>query len=223
MAPLVRLARFHREERAVSMIEFAFCLPILSMVTLWMFELTNYALVRQQVSQLALQVADNASRIGTLNGTDLTIGESDINDLFTGANLQSGKLNMASNGRIILSSLEVDPTAPKGQYIHWQRCYGAMKVPGASPGTTKPYPSSYGVQGDGKGVNTFTGMGPANARITASATAPVMFVEIGYRYQPIVSTKWAPGTTIKEIAALIVRDNRDTVNPPDADATPSTC
>lgn len=216
---MMRLPTLLRElwiaRRAVALIEFAFSLPILVLITCWLFELTNYALVRQQLSQLALQVADNASRIGVQQTVQSVIDEQEINDLFIGANLQSARLDVHAHGRIILSSLEVDPDSPNGQYIHWQRCYGQLN-----------YQSSYGVQGDGKGTTTLPGMGPADARITASTTAPVMFVEIGYQYQPLISQIWVPQGTMTEIAALIVRDNRDTsgtgINPV-AGTTPSSC
>lgn len=201
-----RIANGLRDCRGVSMIEFALCLPLLLILTLWAFELINFVIVRQQVSQMALQIADNASRIGSQNTIQTQIDEKQINDLLMGANLQSGKLDLAHHGRVILSSLEVDPDAPNGQYIHWQRCYGLL-----------PYPSSYGKQGDGKGKSDLTGMGPANGRVTAMKDVPAMFVEIAYQYQPIVSSFFAPGQRMQEIAAMLVRDNRDTsgsgVNP----------
>lgn len=212
-ARLVR--RLLRDTRAVAVIELAICTPVLIALTLGLFELVNYAIVRQQISQLALQVADNAARIGAQTSLQTEIDEKEINDLFSGANLQAGSLDFANNGRIILSSLEVDPDPPHGQYIHWQRCYGSLAVA-----------SSYGRQGDGKGTNSLTGMGPANARITANSTAPAMFVEIVYRYRPLVTGVVTPGGPIREIATMMVRDNRDTsgagVNPV-AGVTPSTC
>jgi hypothetical protein len=206
---------FFRDIRGVSIVEFAFCFPIVVIFVLWMTELTNYAITRQKVSQLSLQVADNASRIGSQNQVQTVIDEKEINDLFIGADMQSGSLDVKDNGRIILSSLEIDSSFPHGQYIHWQRCFGNL-----------PYNSSYGAQGDGKGTISFTGMGPPSARITATQTAPVMFVEVGYKYQPIISAKWAPSTSINEVATLIVRDNRDTSDPgvnPVNGVTPSTC
>lgn len=193
------LQRLLRDTRGIAITEMAYCLPVLLILTLWLFEITHYALVKQQISQLAIQVADNASRIGTQNTVQSQIDEGQINDLFSGAGLQSGQLDIARNGRIILSSLELDPDAPRGQYIHWQRCYGTLS-----------YPSSYGVQGDGKGNNSVLGLGPSAARITASATAPAMFVEIAYTYTPLITGTWVPSGPIKEIASLIVRDNRDT-------------
>lgn len=218
MKPSVRPSRSSRlcsNEAGVALIEFAFCLPILVIIVLWAVELANYSIVREQVSQLALQVSDNASRIGTQTSVQSEIDEGQVNDLFTGANLQAGRLDIAHNGRIILSSLEVDPDAPNGQYIHWQRCFGGLA-----------YPSHYGLQGNGKGNTTLNEIGPANARVRATPTTPVMFVEIGYTYKPLIASFWAPSGNMTEIAAMMVRDNRDTSGPginPAPDVTPSTC
>jgi hypothetical protein len=209
------LRRLAGDVSAVSLIEFAMCLPVLLVLSLYVVELANYMLVREQVSQLALQVSDNASRIGTQNTVQTVIDEQQVNDLFSGANLQGGGINMLKNGRMILSSLEVDPTAPNGQYIHWQRCYGNLA-----------YASHYGVQGTGKGTTTLLGVGPPGALVQATATVPVMFVEIGYQYKPIVSAVWVPQQIISEVSALMVRDNRDIsgtgINPV-AGVTASTC
>ncbi len=201
-APVRLFRTLRRETRGLALLEFALCLPFLIIATLWAFEFANYVLVRQQISQLALQVSDNAARIGTLTSVQTQIDEKQINDLFTGANLQGGSLDLAHNGRIILTSLEVDDGQPHGQYLHWQRCYGALV-----------YPSSYGRQGDGKGNSSVKGMGPSDAKIVAVADAPAMFVEIAYQYQPIISARIAPSALMHEVAAMMVRDNRDTSDP----------
>lgn len=201
--------------RGLAVTEMAFCFPVLLLLTLWLFELANFVIVKQQISQLAIQVADNASRIGTQNSVQSEIDERQINDLFIGAGLQAASLDVQRRGRIILSSLEVDPSSPYGQYIHWQRCYGSYA-----------YPSSYGIQGNGKGSTSLSGMGPDSARITATTTAPAMFVEIGYSYRPLITNYWIPSGPIREIASMIVRDNRDTSGPgikSVAGTTPSTC
>lgn len=204
-----------RERSGLAAIEFALCLPLLLMLGLGTVELINFVLVRQQVSQLALQVADNASRIGTQNTIQTEIDEKQINDLFKGADLQAANLDIAHNGRIILSSLEVSDTPPKGQFIHWQRCYGALQ-----------YASSYGSEGDGKGNSSFKGMGPTGSKVLALPGIPAMFVEIGYTYQPIISDYVAPSEPIQEIATVLVRDNRDTGGPglnPVSGITASNC
>jgi len=146
-----------------------------------------------------LQVADNASRIGTGTvTTTTTISEAQINDMLTGAGYQSGKLNVYSNGRIIVSSLETDP-ANTGKYrIRWQRCRGSKVVT-----------SSYGVQG----ANNLTGITLNGQLITAPTSTAVMIVEISYNYQPIISSAFIPRSTLTETAAMVVRDNRDMTGP----------
>ena len=209
------LKRLWRDREAVAMIELVYCLPILLALTMWVLELANYMLVREQLSQLALQVADNASRIGTQNSVQTVVDEGQVNDLLTGASIQGSKIDILHNGRIVLSSLEVDPTTPNGQYIHWQRCYGNL-----------PFASRYGPQGTGKGNTTLAGMGVSGSLVQATTTTPVMFVEINYSYQPLVSGSWVPSGAITEVAALEVRDNRDTsgvgINPL-AGVTAATC
>lgn len=199
----------------MSAVEFAICLPLLLLISLTMMELVNFVLVRQQISQLALQVADNASRIGTQNTIQSQIDERQVNDLFKGAELQAAQLNIPAKGRIILSSLEVDDEPPKGQYIHWQRCFGALA-----------YNSSYGAEGKGKGNNSFKKMGPINGDIAALPGVPAMYVEIGYQYEPLISPYFVTGEPIQETAAMLVRDSRDTSGPginPVAGVTKSKC
>jgi len=210
-----RLLSLGRDRRGLSTLEFALCLPLLLTMTVTAMEMINFVLVRQQVSQLALQIVDNATRIGTQNTIQTQINEKQINDLFTGAQLQGGTLNLAQNGRVILSSFEVDPDKPNRQYIHWQRCYGALN-----------HPSSYGVTGDGTQNSSFQGMGPTGGKITALPGVPAMFVEIAYRYQPLIWSYFATNEKITENAAMLVRDSRDTSGPginPVAGVTPSKC
>jgi hypothetical protein len=211
----VFLGKLRSDRTGISAVEFAICLPLLLFVSLTLIELVNFVMVRQQISQLALLVADNASRIGTQNTIQSEIDEKQVNDLFRGANLQANALDVATNGRIILSSLEVDDKPPKGQYIHWQRCFGALR-----------YASTYGKQNDGKGNNSFKKMGPANGSITAVPGIPAMFVEIAYQYKPLISPYFTSTEPMQETASMLVRDSRDTSGPginPVAGVTPSTC
>ncbi|MFS0735912.1 TadE family protein [Sphingomonas sp. 1P06PA] len=205
--------RLRGDTRGLAMIEFAMILPVLLILIMYMLELANYALVRQQVSQLALLVVDNGSRIGAQSvARNKPITEGDINDVLTGAALQAGGLDIGRRGRIILTSLEVN-AAKTGQWLHWQRCTGALA-----------HPSSYGSQGDGATGSSVTGMGPPNGRVAAITGVPAMFVEIGYRYRPLISAAWAPSSDIVETAAMLVRDDRDTSQVyPSIGETASTC
>jgi len=211
--PIAVLERLRADCSGLALMEFAFSLPIFMGAGLYGAELANYATVKMNVSQTALALADNASRIGE-NGVlqDIRIYESDINDLFIGADYSNRKLNLATNGRIILSSLTQNSSG--GQWIQWQRCTGALS-----------HASSYGNAGDGAVGTSFAGMGPASSRITAAADTAVMFVEVAYRYQPLFTDAWLPGPEIiTAVGAFNVRDDRDlTQIYTESGVTASTC
>lgn len=199
-----KLNRLRKDTRAVAATEFALVSPLLLTAGLWGLESAYLAITHMKVSQVAMQVADNASRIGdTSMLQDRRIYESDINDLLYGSNLQAGPdLDIYEHGRIIISSLQVEPGSdPDQQYIEWQRCKGK-----------KSHTSSYGIEGEGKGDPSFVGMGPSGKEIFAvSENEAVMFVEVAYDYQPLVSSVFvdSKAMTISVYAAFNVRDDRD--------------
>lgn len=112
------LRRIGMSERGVAAVEFALIAPILLTALLYGAEMAWYMMVQLRVSQVTLQVADNASRIGdTSTLTARKIYEGDINDVMLGAQLDGGNtLNLLSNARVIVSSLQVNSTGK--QYIH---------------------------------------------------------------------------------------------------------
>jgi Flp pilus assembly pilin Flp len=189
--------RLRRAQEGVAMVEFAYSLVVIVPLFMGGVELGNYVTTKMRVSQLALHVADNGSRIGIdslLAKPRITEGQ--INDLLIGANLQSGDLDLAAKGRVIISSVEPmdNPVTANRYRIRWQRCYGA-----------KVWPSSYG------GVSTnLTAVGPAGEQVTAPTGGGVIFVEIAYTYEPLfVSSDLISNPNIRETAAMVVRDDRD--------------
>jgi hypothetical protein len=202
------------DNRGVAMVEMAYTLPILLLVGFGGLEIANLTLANTRISQLALSAADGAARIAS--GSNLStpeVREIDINEVFTGAQLQSGDLNLQANGRIILSSLQVNPQG--GQWIAWQRCYG----------NRPSSPSSFGTAGTGATGTGFAGMGPAGRQVTAAAGSAVMFVEIVYTYQPILYGSWLGPQVIRSTAAFTVREPRSLTLPanPSPAATISSC
>lgn len=180
------------------MVEFAYILPILVMMSMTGAELVNYITVKMRLSQVALHIADNASRLGT--GSVLTarqLSETEINDVLTGAGLQAGGLDLYRRGRVILSDLEpmAIPNTNNRYRIVWQRCRGAKEA----------HLSSYGVAGQ----TELPGIGPAGRMVGALDFNATMFVEVFYEYQPLILTEYAPSTTITEIASMTVRERRD--------------
>lgn len=207
-------ASLRSNTRGLAMIEAAFTIPTLLFTSFAGLEMANMMIVHTKVSAIALSASDNASRIAS--GSNLAqpqVREVDVNDVFTGAQIQSGLLDLNQHGRIILSSLETN--ASGGQWIHWQRCYGNMAVR-----------SAYGVEGTGITGNTLDGMGDDDQEVQATPGNAVMFVEVSYTYQPFLLGSLLSGANVIDYeAAFAVRDARDTTaifNPSPA-ATVRTC
>lgn len=194
-----QLARFYQARSATVMIEFAITLPFLLLLGLGGLEMVNLTMTHTRVSQLALSAADNASRIAYGSGLSLPrVREVDINEVFTGLEVQAQGMDFNQRGRIILSSLEQNSS--RGQWIHWQRCYGTL-----------PVSSSYGVEGLGATGTSFTGMGEAGRQVQALEKTAVMFVEIVYDYEPLFYASLVPNRRIRTTAAYNVREARDLV------------
>ena len=187
----------------VAMVEFAFVAPLILTLGLGGMELANLAATHMRISQTAMQVADNASRIGDRNALAAErIFETDIYDLLIGAKILAGsRAELFEKGRVIISSLEQNDDG--GQWIHWQRCMGKLNKT-----------SAYGPSGAGEGGDSFDGMGIAGEELTAPENGAVMYVEIFYTYKPIVSSQFASQFVNDELeirseAAFTVRGSRD--------------
>jgi hypothetical protein len=192
---LSHLRHLVRDTRALAAVEFALSMPLLITLCMGGVEVTNYALTVSRVNQIAISIADNASRAKlSVVGAAPQFREYDVGETFTAANLAYPGMKLYTDGRVILSSLETNSSG--GQWIHWQRCRGS-----------KSAASKYGVQGTGITGTSFAGMGPSGNVVTAESGAAIMFVEVYYDYTPLMlsSTK----TTIYRSAAMYVRDDRD--------------
>ncbi|WP_230291250.1 TadE/TadG family type IV pilus assembly protein [Croceicoccus sp. Ery5] len=189
------LQRFWRENGGMAMAEFALGLPVFLTLSIGGIEATNLALAHLRVSNLAMTVADNAGRV--MSGVD----EADIYEVFSGAQVIGESIDFEANGRVVLSSLEANGQSGSnaGQMIRWQRCWGDMDVEPA-----------YGEQGDGRyDAALATGLGADGHRITAMQGTALMFAEVTYAYQPLVTTGFFPSTTIRYESAFNVRGRQN--------------
>ncbi|WP_068076450.1 TadE/TadG family type IV pilus assembly protein [Novosphingobium lentum] len=192
------LRRLLAARSGVAAVEFAMSLPVLLTAGLFGTETANLAVVHMRVGQLAVQIADNAARIGDTSQLSAhKIYESDIDDLMLGSNIQAGKLGLFDHGRVIISSLEVVPGTADKQYIHWQRCKG-----------TKHVNSAYGAEGAGL-TGTLNGMGPPGEEVQAVQGDAVIYVEVTYDYQPLMTDMFTRSGPVHATAAFNVRDSRD--------------
>jgi hypothetical protein len=174
------IRRLRSCRRGLAMVEAAFALPILFLMIFGGLEIAHMAMSHLRVNQIAITVADNAGRVRT------GIDESNIYEVFSGANLIGDTISFEDRGRIVLSSLEPNGKegSSEGQKITWQRCFGDLDV--------EP---RYGEQGDGANDAALAdGLGAEGNRIQSAEGTAVMFVEVTYRYTPLVAgiPGWGP-------------------------------
>lgn len=187
--------------RGVAMVEMAFAMPVLLLMIFGGLELTQMVMTHMRLNQIAIAVADNAGRVRT------GIDESNIYEVFAGADLMGNSISFKENGRVVLSSLEPNGKTgvDAGQMINWQRCNGELNV---AP--------RYGVQGDGvNDASLADGLGADGNKIQSAENTAVMFVEVTYNYIPLVSgiPGWGP-QQIRYESAFNVRErtNQDITN-----------
>ncbi len=191
-----------RDIRGVSLVEFALVLPVLLTLGLFGADIARMVTVKLRVSQIALSLADNASRLGQTDNSGITptITEANVDAIVNGALREGEGIQLEQNGRIILSSLEYDDVTGK-QFIHWQRCRGEAVTE-----------SRYGNDSNNNGLNgsAITGLGSSDTKITAKSGQAVMFVEIEYNYDPLFQNPFGTGgKTMRQEAAFLTRDDRN--------------
>ncbi len=192
-AALGRLKRLRGCTSGLALTEFAFSLPVLLGLGLAGLETANFAMAHLRVSNIAMMTADNAARVRE------SIDESDVIELLLGAKMSGASIQFGQNGRIILSSIEVN-AAGNGQWIRWQRCDGLRNTS-----------SLYGAQGAGQNNASIQAVGPAGNQIAAQAGTAVMVVEVVYDYQPIIPNSFLDGRQIRYESAFNVRQRTDQV------------
>jgi hypothetical protein len=210
--PIGSAIKFFRKLRAsesgVTVVEFAYTLPIFVAFGCIGIETANYAIQNMRASLIAMTVADNMSRAKQSVPLGLPqLREVDINDALIGARIQAGnRLQIYENGRIIVSSLQQDSSGR--QWLAWQRCKGKLVRN-----------SLYGVQGDrqpASGGGGFQGMGTGSARVRAEPNSAIIFAEVVFNYQPIMTNYFFGNREIRREAAYYVRDDRDLTGGPTA-------
>jgi Flp pilus assembly pilin Flp len=213
------LRKLKKNESGLAAIEFAISMPVLMGLGMYGTETAFLATTNTKLSQAALNLADNASRIGQTDTgiPNYIITEQDVAQVFIGLKLQTESIALLENGRVILSSLEFgrDEDGAEKQFIRWQRCKGVRE-----------YESSYGTPSTPDTVSADFEEGLDVRAVEGSA---VMLVEIEYKYQPLFGNAFHSDRILRQVAAFNIRDDRDLVagiiNPPDDDVVgdPASC
>ncbi|WP_181815699.1 TadE/TadG family type IV pilus assembly protein [Alteripontixanthobacter maritimus] len=185
-----------------AMVEFAFTAPILLVMGLFGIELAQASLMQTQLSQTAISLADNASRVGQNDNSGVapTISEAQVDALLASAVRQAGNMDIAERGRIIISSVEYDASTGR-QFIRWQRCTGGLERE-----------SKYGDDGAKNGLTgaPIAGVGSSTNKAKAQAGTGVMFVEVIYDYDSLFDGAIGiDKMEYRQEAAFQVRDDRD--------------
>ena len=190
------LGRIGRDQSGLAYLEFALIGPVLLFLTLAGLELVNYAMAHLRVNQIATTVADNAGRVTT------GIDEANVYEVFAGARSIGEPMDFEDNGRVVLSSLQENGRngADEGQMINWQRCWGDLDLG-----------SMYAEEDDGRDdASLATGLGAEGNRIVSVPGTAVMFVEVTYDYQPLISGTILPvAEQIRQETAFNVRGQRN--------------
>jgi len=184
------LRRLWANQSGLALIEFAYALPFLILLTFGGTELANVAITHARISAITSMVADGVARVRD------RIDENDINDIITGAKFAADSLDLTNRGRIIISTVEdnaATTTPITDQVITWQRCKGIKSVATAQ---------TIGTEGQ---VLT-SGIGTAGSQISATPGNPVVIVQIFYDYRPIMSNIFFGPITIRYSSAFSVRD-----------------
>jgi Flp pilus assembly protein TadG len=230
--------RLKRDTSGLALLEFALALPVLMVAGGYGVELAHLAICHLSVSQYALNLADNASRVGVVASNGVSqLRETDVNDVLQATKIQGVDIDLTKYGRVTLSSLEYvaqDYDKAPTQRIHWQRCiglksgtgydssYGKAKI---TAGTDAPLNWTASSDDQYAGITAASGMGPAGSPVSAPTDSGVMFVEVNYDYQALFGSMFVSPTKVHYIASFIVRDNRDfsQITNPTPKAVPSTC
>lgn len=195
------LRRLRGDEGGAALIEFALVLPVLVSMGMYGTEIAYLSSAGMEVSEVALTLVDNSTRLGQTDNSAVTptISEADVDSVMSGAIRQGSTFDLQTNGRIILSSVERDATTGR-QYIHWQRCSGELVAA-----------SKYGNDTNLNGLNgaPIPGVGVSGATVTAPAGTAVMVAEVYYEYNGLFGSLFTDNTIIYEQAVMLVRDDRN--------------
>ncbi|MCY1671182.1 pilus assembly protein TadE [Novosphingobium sp. SL115] len=190
------------DSAAISTTEFAVVLPVFMTLGMYGTEISWMTIAEMQASQVAISLADNASRLGQTDnsGVTPTISDEAVQNVLTGALLEGQTMNMEDNGRVILSSLETHPVTGK-QYIHWQECSGELEK---SSKHGKPDLTGTAL------AATMSGLNIGGTKITAPPGTSVMVAEVWYQYHGLFGSLFVQPFTMYQEATIIVRDDRNT-------------
>lgn len=201
-----------RDNRGVSVIEFALMLPLLVLIGFSSIEMVNYILANQKIERIASVTADNVAR-NTLAPT-----EQSFVDTFSAVNKIAAPFNVAQNGRIIMTGVIGVPVngAIVGKVV-WQRCSGSLAGVSSVIGTEAANPSAWAT-----GPNATL---PNNINLLQNQL--VIISEVVYRYEPMINRAQLPFATgdgtFRQQSIFVSRGQAFPYVTPSPNVAPATC
>lgn len=114
---MTRWCTIFRDERGVAATEFALALPALLILTLGVFEVTQYILLNQKIDRVAYTVSDVVAQ-------QTTVTQSQLNDIMAAAAEIMNPHDFIDDGVVIVSSVQDDPQ--NGPIVKWQSKGGGL-------------------------------------------------------------------------------------------------
>lgn len=142
------LRNFFRNRRGSLLVETAFTMSILAMLSLGGAELARYTLLHQKMERIAASIGDLIAQAQTLS-------ETDVMNVFAAVSEIARPFDLSTSGVVIISS--IGATGGGGPTMNWQR-FGGGVLPVASliattPGGSATMPAGFTVS-DGETVIT---------------------------------------------------------------------
>lgn len=158
-----RLRRLYADRRGGLVVEFAFAMPVLTLMLMGGVEISRYALMNQRMDRLATVVGDLVSQ-------QQTVSQNDLNAIFGATKSVAWPFDLTGSGKVIVSSISI-PAPPAAQVakITWQRASGSLVES-----------SKFGVEG----ATPVLPSGPPP--LTVSAGQTIITAEVFYHFKPIL-------------------------------------
>ncbi|HEX7007116.1 MAG TPA: TadE/TadG family type IV pilus assembly protein [Alphaproteobacteria bacterium] len=151
------MTRFVRDRRGLTLVEFAFLVPVMTAITLCSIEIGRYALLNQKLQNAATSMADLAARDGAL-----TVAQ--LDSLFAAVPSITQPFDFENQGRAIVTSVHADEDGDPE--VYWQR----------GGGGTLTATSLIGAPGNNANIPP---------ELPARAGDTIIVAEIFYEYHPL--------------------------------------
>jgi Flp pilus assembly protein TadG len=157
-------ARFGADRTGAILVELAFAIPILGVLTLGGYEICRFILLQQKLEGVAVEVADLVAQYETITAAD-------VDNIFLAVDHIATPFSFESRGVVIVSSVSKASGGPIK--IDWQRSGG-----GTASATSQ--------------IGTVGGTATLPTGFVVRDNESVIIAEVFYHYDPVLETNLIP-------------------------------